>query len=104
MGLSSTGDIWCQKSDEAIHGLPNSAKIVDDIITAATTLSELKNTLWTIFENARRIGLTISKKKFKIAAEMTFAGYTVSAEGVKPDPARLEAIRNFPRPTDVTGV
>ena len=100
MGLSSTGDVWCHKSDEAIQGLPNTAKIVDDIITAASSIEELKTTLREIFVNARQI----SERKFQIADSMTFAGYKVSADGVKPDPARLEAIKNFPVPTDVTGV
>ena len=95
MGLSSTGDIWCQKSDAAILGLSNCAKIVDDIITAAHSIPELEKLLRQILIKARQIGLTISKKKFRISTTVKFAGYAISSDGVKPDPVRVEAIRNF---------
>ena len=33
-----------------------------------------------------------------------FAGFTVGLDGVGPCPKMLEAIRNFPTPTDISGV
>ena len=35
---------------------------------------------------------------------MLFAGYIVTNKGVRPDPARIQALRKFPTPTDVTAV
>ena len=35
---------------------------------------------------------------------MPFAGYIVSDEGVRPDPARVVSLKNFPVPKDQTGV
>jgi len=104
MGLSSTGDCWCQRSDEAICGVPDCSKIVDDILAAAKTIDDLFHRLRAILQNCRRLGLTISKKKFCISRSLPFAGYAVSQEGVKPDPDRVKAISQFPRPTDVSSV
>ena len=104
MGLSSTNDCWCGRSDQAICGLPNCRKIVDDILVTASNLKELFDSIEKILKNCREIGLTISKRKFKIHNEVSFAGYLVSSTGVKPDPAKVEAIRDFPAPKDLTSL
>ena len=39
-------------------------------------------------------------KKLKFGRQVEFAGFVVSDQGVKPDPAKMEAIRNFPLPKD----
>ena len=36
--------------------------------------------------------------------EVSFAGYKVNSRGISPDPKRVEAIRGFPTPQDLTGV
>ena len=35
--------------------------------------------------------------------ELDFAGFTVTDSGVKPTKRMLEAIRDFPKPTNLTG-
>ena len=39
-----------------------------------------------------------------MAEEVSFEGYTVNSKGISPDPKRVEAIRKFPTPKDLTGV
>ena len=60
-------------SDEAIIGVPNTAKIVDDILCAANTIKDLARKLRIILKNVRRIGLTLAKRKFLISNEVSFA-------------------------------
>ena len=36
--------------------------------------------------------------------EISFAGYTISKNEVKPDSARVKSIKDFPVPSDATGV
>ena len=36
--------------------------------------------------------------------QIQFAGYLVGENGVKPDPDRIRAIKDFPQPTNLTGV
>lgn len=35
---------------------------------------------------------------------MPYIGHTISAQGIKPDPAKIEKVTSFPIPHDVTGV
>ena len=35
---------------------------------------------------------------------MTFLGHDITQDGLQPDPAKIEAIKEMPSPTDVTGV
>ena len=37
MGLNASSDEWCRHSEKLIEGLPRAMKIVDDIITWAST-------------------------------------------------------------------
>ena len=45
-----------------------------------------------------------SKRKFEVGRQIQFAGYLVGENGVKPDPDRIRAIKDFPQPTNLTGV
>ena len=102
MGLSSSSDEWCRRSDEAIKGIDNCRKIVDDIIVYGPTEQELLKTLRQILERCRSLHITISNRKFKVDSTVKFAGSIVSEEGVKPDPDKIKAIREFPTPQDRT--
>ena len=44
------------------------------------------------------------RKKLNIGSKIIFAGHVISNEGVKPDPEKLKAIKQFPRSTNVTEV
>ena len=39
-----------------------------------------------------------------MGSEITFAGYVINDKGIQPNPDKLRAIRNFPRPTNFTEV
>ena len=104
MGLSASSDEWCRRSDRAIEGIPGVRKLVDDFLVEGETLAELRLRIRRVLDNCRRFGITISKRKLEIAKEVKFAGFRVSADGVVPDPSRLDAITAFPRPGNVTAL
>ena len=43
------------------------------------------------------------KNPFKIS-EVEYMGNLISSDGLKPDPKKIEAIVNMPKPTDVTSL
>ena len=102
MGLTSSSDEWCARSDVVIEGLPFALKIVDDILISAPSLEELKRNINIVLERCREMNMTISKKKFKIGSTVKFAGYIISDRGVMPDPEKVEALRNYPTPENIT--
>ena len=103
-GLNASSDEWCRRSDTVIDGLPWAKKIVDDILVWAPSLPELKTRVETIANNCKNLNITLSKKKFEIGKQIQFAGYLVGENGVKLDPDRIRAIKDFPQPTNLTGV
>jgi hypothetical protein len=104
MGLSSSSDEWCKHSDRAIEGLHFAKKIVDDILVWAPSLEELGNRVRQIANRCKALNVILSRKKFVIGEEIEFAGLIINANGIKPDPTQVEALRKFPRPKDITGV
>ena len=104
MGLSSSSDEWCRHSDRAIEGMPFAKKIVDDILVWATDLPTLYERVRSIGQRCSDLNIALSRKKFAVGTELSFAGLIFSADGIKPDPERIASLSNFPVPKDVTGV
>ena len=104
MGLSLSSDKWCCHSDRAIEGMPFAKKIVDDILVWATDLPTLYEKVRAIAARCGNFNIALSRKKFAVGAELSFAGLIFSAEGIRPDPERIVSLTRFPVPRDVTGV
>lgn len=104
MGLNSTNDEWCCRSDFVTALFEWAQKIVDDILIWAKTLQELFKRLRMVLLKCREIGLTISKKKVKIGQELKFAGFIVGTSGIKPNPEKVEALSKYIPPTDLTSL
>jgi hypothetical protein len=104
-GCCSTQDRWNRYSDQLICDFQAwCAKIVDDIIIWAPTLQELFERICKALEKCAEINVTISEKKLQVGTTVKFAGYIVSDSGITPDPEKVQAIRDFPTPTDVTSL
>ena len=55
-----------------------------------------------IFKKIQQAGIKLGPKKCKILKkEVTYLGHVISAEGVGTDPAKIQAIREWPLPTTV---
>ncbi len=102
MGLSSSGDEYCTRGDTALCGIQNIKKIMDDILIHATAIPEILQKVQEVFERCRKHGITLSREKVRMGNEVKFAGYILSDKGVRVDPDKLKAIRDFPEPTNVT--
>ena len=104
MGLSSSSDEWCRHSDRVVEGFPWCRKIVDDILIWASSPSELEERISQVVSRCQQLHVTLSRSKFQVDTCLNFAECVVSHCGVKPDPARISALSNFPVPTDQTSV
>ena len=102
MGLSPSSDEFCIRTDPIVAGMDGCRKIVDDVLISAATEQLALKKLRVILQRCRDLGVTVSAPKLQLGEEMLFAGYVVSKDGIKPDPSKLEAIRRFETPTDVT--
>ena len=101
MGLSSTGDIFCQITDRALQGTSQS-KLVDDIFIQDATLNGLISKLVSVLTRCRETGIIVSKRKFKMGTSVPFAGSIVTRHGNKVDARMTQALRDFPVPKNIT--
>lgn len=102
MGMNSSSDGFCFRTDEILRAVPDLLKIVDDALLQAATYDELMRKFELMLQCCRKGNLTLSKSKIEIGTKINFAGYIISDTGVEPDPNRLKAISEFPRPKDIS--
>ena len=75
--------------------------IHDDIVIATKTLAEHESVIKQVMAIIKKAGLTFRASKCVFAAnEIQFWGLIVSAEGVRPDPAKVEALNHMTAPKD----
>ena len=87
-----------------LNGLARDGCMVylDDVLVVGRTFEEHNNNLAKVFQQLRSAGLTLKPKKCKFAQlQVTYLGHVVSAEGVRTDPKKLQAILEFPVPANV---
>ena len=103
MGLSSSGDEYCQRGDAALAGIKDMEKIVDDVLLYKSDLPAHIAQVKEFLLKCREAGITLNPEKFQFCKqEVKFAGYRVTKDGIKADPEKVKAIAEFPKPTNIT--
>ena len=75
---------------------------MDDIIVFASTLEEMEERLGRTFDRLARYGLKIAQEKCQLCCtSVKYIGHIVSDEGVQTDPAKVDAIKSWPRSKNV---
>lgn len=82
-------------TDDCIFGY------VDDLILVSRDFDSHLKLLDKVRQRLYEAGLTVNLKKCEFCkAELKYLGYIVNEKGLQTDPAKLEAIREFPVPSD----
>ncbi|KAA0048491.1 ty3-gypsy retrotransposon protein [Cucumis melo var. makuwa] len=78
---------------------------IDDILIYSETEAEHEEHLHQVLENLRanRLYAKFSKCEF-LLKKVSFLGHVVSSEGLSVDPAKIEAVTNWPRPSTVSEI
>ena len=86
-------------------------RIFDDLLitgkgsTATEAAKDHDSNLRRLLERCRERNIKLNKDKFKFkCSKVPFIGHLLTNEGIKPDPRKVEAICNMPRPEDVQAV
>lgn len=73
-----------------------------DVIVEGKSLEEHNANLRKVLNRLREAGLKLKPKKCKFAQIVVeYLGHIVSEKGVRTDPKKLQAVRNFPCPENV---
>lgn len=77
----------------------------DCLVFSSGTFEDHVEKVEAVLKRLSEAGLEINYKKCRFGyTELLFVGHLVSGGTIKPDPAKLSAVRDFPTPTNVTGV
>lgn len=75
---------------------------LDDLIVFGRSLEEHEERLLKVLDRLGEVGLKVSLDKCQFCLpKVKYLGHIVSAEGVSPDPAKIEAVTSWPQPTNL---
>lgn len=75
---------------------------LDDLLCTGSTSDEMFHKLKSIFDLLKNANLTLNIKKcFFFQSEIDYLGFEISEEGLKPGSKKIQAVQDFPRPTNV---
>ena len=106
-GLSAAPMTFSRLMSEVLKGLNWHVCLVylDDIITFSRTVEEHIDILRQVFERLRKAKLKLAPKKcFLFREEVKYLGHYVSAAGIRVDPKKVSAVKEYPIPKTVTEV
>lgn len=74
---------------------------LDDVIVISTTFEEHVTLLERIFKKLNEANLTINLEKCKFfRSQLKYLGFVIDSKGLRTDPEKVEAILNYPTPTN----
>jgi hypothetical protein len=90
---------------EAFPDFPGVYTYVDDILVTGSSLAEHDKRLEMVLERCLELNLKFNRDKCQFRkTELPYLGHVLATEGIKPDPAKVEAIQQFPKPTSKSDV
>ena len=94
MGASLSSDVYQFKIDEIFEDVSQCVGIADD--TVIFGYNDHDQTLYTVLDRACKVGMKFNPDKCTFKRDsISFCGVTISADGVKPDPRKTDAIKIF---------
>ena len=102
MGLISSSDEFNRRVDTALDGL-DVPKVMDDFLLADSDHKEHMRRIYDVLVRCRQHGITLNADKFFCAMPSAkFVGYVLSQEGKTPSEEKVNAIKDFPTPANIT--
>jgi hypothetical protein len=102
-GIFCAPATFARLMNRVLSGLVGTKALVylDDIIVWGANLQEHNAKLFEVFDRLRVHRLKIQPDKCEfMRKEVCYLGHRITAEGVRPDERKVNAVRNFPVPTN----
>ena len=102
-GLSVSSDEYNRRGDQALAGIPNTCKIVDDVLAYDVQYADHLRHVIRILERCDAAGITLNPSKLIFAEpSVSYCGYDVNSTGYTADQRKVKAIAEFPTPANIT--
>ena len=91
--------------DQIFGPITQCCRIVDDLVIYSYSEEDHDHILFPVLDMARHAGLRFNPDKciFK-CIEIPFFGMLIGADGIRPDPEKIEALNPLPLPGNVMGM
>ena len=78
---------------------------LDDVVCIGRTFEDALENIQAVFERLRKAGLKVKPSKCEmLREEVKFLGHIVTRDGIMCDPGKIEAVKNYTIPKNVTDV
>lgn len=107
MGLKTSPSSFSRIMSVALSGLTFEQCFVylDDLIIFGRNMATHNKNLTDVLERLRKVNLKLNPEKcYFLKKELLYLGHVVSSQGVLPDPAKIQVLQNYPRPTNTEEV
>lgn len=100
-GVNTAPEVFQREMENIFRDCPGTIIFIDDILVFANSIEELHHRVETVKKRIKVNNLTLNDKKCRYdQSKIDFLGMTLSGEGFKPSPDKIEAIRNCQTPTN----
>ena len=110
-GVNVASEIFEKKLHQALDRLDGVLTVRDDMViygvgeTEEEAREDHNRKLQLFLQRCREKGVKLNKSKLNLECkEISYLGHMITPQGLKPDPEKVKAVLNMPKPTDVKGV
>ena len=102
-GLKNSSSIFQNCIESTLKGIKGVVIFQDGVLVYGTTKDQYAKRILAVKSRLREKNFTIHEKKSnsKPVSSVSFLGYSVSKEGIAPDPKHVEKIKNAKSPSNV---
>lgn len=98
-GLRSAPAIFQRTLEQLIKDIPGVLVYLDDILITGRNAQEHKSRLHEVLNRLQKAGFRLQTDKCKFhTTTVKYLGYVIDADGIKPDPSRIQPIKKMRAP------
>ncbi|XP_075547626.1 uncharacterized protein LOC142582106 [Dermacentor variabilis] len=104
-GISSAPEYFQKQMARILEGQEGVANMIHNILVFGCTHQERDARLSQVLSRLAKAGVTLNQDKCRFGVpEISFLGVVVSAQGIRPDPGKVKAVKAMEAPMDVAGI
>jgi hypothetical protein len=106
-GLTNAPSTFQRAMDLVLGGLKWDSCLVylDDIIVLSETFDQHLKHMEDVFSRLRKANFKLKASKCHfMEKEITYLGYLVSSDGIRPDPKKIQVVKDFPVPRKIRDI
>ncbi|BES87348.1 Hypothetical protein NTJ_00154 [Nesidiocoris tenuis] len=104
-GITSAPEHFQRRLFQILDGIDGVVNLMDDVLIFGPSKEEHDKTLRLVLERFQKFNVTLNKQKCSFRTDQTtFLGHVISADGISPDPKKINAVMNLPQPQNPSEV